>query len=88
MAEFLTKQIAKEYERRASRLPPNGLQDIGERRELRTELQKRCGLLEIEAVNIINGYYADIYIAKYEMLAARDNATRMEGKHEKDERRI
>lgn len=80
MAELLTKKIAKEYERRASRLPPNGLQDIGKRRELRIELQRRCGLLEIEAVNIINGYYSDIYIAKYEMLAVRDNTAKNGGK--------
>ena len=80
MAELLSKQITKEYETRASRLPPNGRQDIGKRRELRIELQKRCGLPEIEAVNIINGYYADIYIAKYEMLAARDNGRKKGGK--------
>lgn len=78
MAEILTMQIAKEYERRASRLPPNGRQDIGRRRELRIELQERCGLLEIEAVNIINGFYADIYVKIAERREAK--------KREKDRR--
>lgn len=78
MAEILTMQIAKEYEKRASKLPPNGRQDIGRRRELRIELQERCGLLEIEAVNIINGFYADIYVKIAERREAK--------KREKDRR--
>ena len=46
MAELLTRKIATEYRDRARVLPPNGLQDIGERRELRIELQARCNLTE------------------------------------------
>ncbi len=35
MAEVLTRKIANEYRDRARLLPPNGLQDIGDRRKLR-----------------------------------------------------
>lgn len=67
MAEVLTRKIANEYRDRARLLPPNGLQDIGDRRKLRIELQARCNLTELEAVNIINGYY----IGEYVVLAER-----------------
>ncbi len=50
--EILTRAIANEYRDRALLLPSNGLQDIGERRKLREELQARCNLTELQAVNI------------------------------------
>ena len=65
--EVLTRKIANEYRDRARLLPPNGLQDIGDRRKLRIELQSRCNLTELEAVNIINGYH----IGEYVVLAER-----------------
>lgn len=52
--EVLTRAIANEYRDRALLLPSNGLQDIGERRKLREELQARCNLTEMQAVNIID----------------------------------
>lgn len=67
MAEVLTRKIANEYRDRARLPPPNGLQDIGDRRKLRIELQSRCNLTELEAVNIINGYH----IGEYVVLAER-----------------
>lgn len=63
MAEVLTNEIAKEYLNRARTLPTEGMQDIGKRRELRIELQKRCDLTELQAVNIINGFHVRDYIA-------------------------
>ncbi|MDO4305938.1 MAG: hypothetical protein Q4C77_03825 [Eubacteriales bacterium] len=66
MAEMLTMQIANEYSNRARELLDNGLQDVGERRKLRIELQERCRLTELQAVNILNGYYARDYIAMCE----------------------
>ena len=54
--EWITFEDAREYRDRAEKLPDNGFQDIGERRELRKELQERFGLTEGEAINIINGY--------------------------------
>ena len=62
MAEVLTRKIAIEYRDKARLLPPNGLQDIGDRRKLRVELQSRCNLTELEAVNIINGYHIGDYV--------------------------
>lgn len=70
MTEVLTKEIANEYRDRAKLLPQNGLQDIGDRRKLRIELQKRFNLTELEAVNIINGFHIDIYVIIAERRAA------------------
>lgn len=56
LVEVLTRAIANEYRDRALLLPSNGLQDIGGRRKLREELQTRCNLTELQAVNIINGF--------------------------------
>ena len=55
MPELLTAEIANEYRILAENLPENGRQDTGERRELRQELQRRCGLSELQAINILNG---------------------------------
>lgn len=69
--ELLTYEIACAYRDRAKALPYNGMQDIGERRALRKELQARCGITELEAVNIINGFHIDIYCMKY-LIKARE----------------
>ena len=74
----MTHEIACAYRDRAKALPYNGMQDIGERRALRQELQARCGVTELEAVNIINGFHIDIYCMKY-LIRAREAA---EGKPE------
>nr|DAE92115.1 MAG TPA: hypothetical protein [Myoviridae sp. ct5xZ3] len=52
--ELLTQDVAKEYQRRVEQLPDNGLQDIGERRSLRLELQEKYGLTELQAINVLN----------------------------------
>ncbi len=78
MAEVLTKEIANQYRDRAKLLSPNGLQDIGDRRKLRIELQKRCNLTELEAVNIINGFHIDIYV----VIAKRREAERIRKEQE------
>lgn len=78
MAELLTRQLAAEYRNRARCLPPNDLQDIGERRALRIELQARCNLTELTAVNIINGYH----IADYVMLEERKEQERIKKEQE------
>ena len=67
----MTESIAYEYRDRAAKLPYNGVQDIGERRRLRQELQERCGTTELEAVNILNGYHIDVYCMKYLLKARR-----------------
>lgn len=67
----MAESIAYEYRDRAAKLPYNGVQDIGERRRLRQELQERCGTTELEAVNILNGYHIDVYCMKYLLKARR-----------------
>lgn len=62
MAELLTRKIATEYRDKAALLPQNNMQDIGARRTLRIELQTRCNLTELAAVNIINGYHINDYV--------------------------
>lgn len=52
MAELLTKEIANEYRARLAVLPKYGNQDIKERRKLRQELQIRCDLTELQALNV------------------------------------
>lgn len=69
--ELLTENIAREYRDKAAKLPYNGMQDIGERRRLRLELQERCGVTELEAVNILNGFHTDVYCMKY-LIKARE----------------
>lgn len=76
--EALTKSIAREYRQRAEKLPPNGLQDIGERRKLRKELQSKCTLSEVEAINVLNGFNVDVYI-----VASQRRIRRMEEEHER-----
>lgn len=61
--ELLTRQIANEYQRKVARLPDNGLQDIGERRALRLELQEQCGLTELQAINVLNDRHVGDYIS-------------------------
>lgn len=63
--QYLTREIVTEYQKRAEKLLDNGRQDVGERRRLRMELQEKCGLTEIEAINILNGNHVDQYLNKY-----------------------
>ena len=67
---WLTLEACAEYRKRAEKLPDQGGQDIGERRRLRMELQEEYGLLEVEAVNIINGLHSRDYVAKYDLIRA------------------
>lgn len=62
---WLTAEVVSEYQRRAARLVMSGNQDVGARRILRKELQEKYGLLEIEAINILNGFHAAFYVEKY-----------------------
>lgn len=75
--ETLTLKIANEYKKRAMLLPSNGLQDIDGRRELRIELQDRCNLTELQAVNILNGFHIPDYV-KIEAIKAEREAQKNE----------
>ena len=82
MAELLTRAIVEEYRKRAKALPDTAGQDIRERRELRIELQNRCGITELQAVNILNGFHADSYIVS-EYRKAAENASEKAQDHER-----
>lgn len=87
MAELLTYEIACAYRERAKALPYNGMQDTGERRILRMELQARCAITELEAVNIINGFHIDVYCKKYLIKAHKAREERPEPEKKKRRRR-
>lgn len=82
MVELLTEDIACEYRDIAEKIPYNGMQDTGERRRLRQELQERCGVTELEAVNILNGFHIDVYCMKYliKVREAREGTPELEKK--------
>lgn len=61
---FLTDEIAVEYRRKAQNISNH--QYIGELRRLGKELQERCGVTELEAINILNGNHINEYVHKYE----------------------
>lgn len=63
--KWLTKEDAYAYHEKAKSLVKDGVQDVGERRKLREELQREFGLSEIEAINILNGYHISQYVDKY-----------------------
>lgn len=84
--ELLTKEIACTYRERAKALPYNGMQDIGERRALRKELQARCGLTELEAANIINGFHIEEYCKKYLIKQIREQTETQEPEKKKKRR--
>ena len=63
--EWITAEDANEYMQKAKSLSMKNPADVGERRELRIELQKRFGLTEIEAINILNGNGIADYVNKY-----------------------
>ncbi len=71
--ELLTHEIAYTYWEKAAALSYNGMQDTGERRALRVELQERCGLTELEAINIVNGFHANTYRVGY-LIEEREGA--------------
>ena len=66
MSEVLTAEICREYFHRMQKLPDYGMQDIRERRDLRVELQNRCNLPELAALNVCNGFYWNNYIYESE----------------------
>ena len=63
--QWLTKEAVDYYYEQAQKCSSNNSQDIGQRRQLRKELQERFGLLEIEAVNILSGVHGAFYVEKY-----------------------
>lgn len=67
MGEEFTMEVARKYKKKAESLPDNGMQDIGERRRLRIELQERFGLTELMALNVVNGRHLADAVMLYRM---------------------
>ena len=65
MAEKLTKEICDEYQKRAKQIIGDDISDMGPLRNLRIELQTRCGITEIQALNILRGYHIKDYLQFY-----------------------
>lgn len=63
--EWLTYEGCNYYREKAKKYNKINSQDAGPKRELRLELQNRYGLLDIEAINILNGFYTSFYVDKY-----------------------
>lgn len=78
MSELLTVEIVNEYRILAENLQENGMQDVGERRKLRQELQRRCGLTELQAINILNGFHVRDYLTIKEKEYAEDERRKEE----------
>ncbi len=82
--EWLTEEICNEYRQRAKSLPNSEGEDTGAWRSLRIELQERCNLAEIEAINILRGYHIQQYLTKYGMLSGRIEMPEALKKKQKD----
>lgn len=65
-SEWLTAQICAEYRKKGQALEGSGVENTGARRALQKELQYRCDITELQAINIINGYHAADYVRYYE----------------------
>ena len=66
---WLTLSIAREYEEKAwPYLELNGGQYLGFVRELGIDLQKKYGLTELEAMNILKGWHIFDYVNKYDRI--------------------
>lgn len=66
---WLSAKIAKEYAKEAMLLFRiyDG-QYVREIKELGNELQKKYGVTEMEAINILNGRHINEYVTKYDMI--------------------
>ena len=83
--EWLTEDICKEYQKRASLLDPADGQDTGSWRTLRIELQERRNIPEVMAINILRGRNIKHYCQYYGILSgAIPMPEAMKAKQEKD----
>lgn len=86
--EWLTEDICKEYQNRASLLDHNDGQDTGAWRTLRLELQERCNIPEVMAINILRGRNINDYCQYYGILSgAIPMPEAMKAKRKKDARK-
>lgn len=63
--KWLNWEAVEEYRQKVKKLNLNSSEYVGELRKLGKQFQKEYGLLEIEAINILNGYHVADYVNKY-----------------------
>ena len=68
-AEWLNLEICYEYMKKAAKIGISG--DVGAKRDLRIELQNRCDITEVEAVNILNGRNFKEYVHNYDIMRGK-----------------
>lgn len=66
--KYITREIVERYQKKVESLGEVSIEDINERRKMRIELQEEYGLEELEAINILKGYYVAEIIRKYERI--------------------
>lgn len=64
--EPLTIEIAESYRQKAINLNKSNSQYTGELRTLGKELASRCGITELQAINILNGNHIKDYVQIYQ----------------------
>ena len=67
---WIDKNVTDEYRKKALNLGANP-NNVGGMRRLSEELQSIYGLVEVEALNILNGHNVNDYITKYYRLQHR-----------------
>lgn len=69
--EWLTREACEEYRKKAEAINKNDPQDVDKHKELRLELERRFGVTQIEAINILNGFNTGDYVNKYTRIMNR-----------------
>ena len=69
-AEWLTREICEYYQDKAKDIPNHSIWDP-KFSTLCRELKDRCDLTETQAINILNGYHINEYIAYHDQLKNR-----------------
>lgn len=64
--EYLNNEAAHQFKSLGEMLQNDNRLDAGARRIVRLEIMKKYGLLEVEAVNLLNGYHLEDYADKYQ----------------------
>ena len=71
-AEWLTYDICAYYMDKAKAIPDKSMSNITFR-SLCYELKERCDITELQAINILNGYFISEYVSIYERMRNPEN---------------
>lgn len=64
--EYLDNEAAHQFKLLGEMLQNDNRLDAGARRIIRLEIMKKYGLLEVEALNLLNGFHLEDYVDKYQ----------------------